>query len=131
MRVLNLQTATICDVTRVEAQGTIDSRRLGDWRETLQDVVARGAESIVIDIARVTSWTAAAQAALIRAMHLARESGRSLSLVGMTQELWSEAEDSGLARQLPVADRQIDLTDAVPDPVRKPVGGLTPSLTLS
>lgn len=114
---LNLQTATICDVTRVEAQGTIDSRRLGDWRETLQDVVARGAESIVVDIARVTSWSAAAQAALIRAMHLARESGRSLSLTGMSSELWSEAQDSGLARQLPVSDQQIDLTDAPAIPV--------------
>jgi anti-anti-sigma factor len=119
MRVLNLQTATICDVTRVEAQGTIDSRRLGDWRETLQDVVARGAESIVVDIARVTSWSAAAQAALIRAMHLARESGRSLSVVGMTSELWTEAQDSGLARQLPVAEQHIDLTDVahVPETV--------------
>jgi anti-anti-sigma factor len=107
--VLKVWTTTVCDVTRLEAEGAVDGRYLGAWREALHQAVVSGAESVVIDVGRLTSWSVAAQAALIRAAHLARECGRRLSLANTTGTLLEQARLCGLDRQLPT-EQVIDLT---------------------
>jgi anti-anti-sigma factor len=107
--VLKVWTTTVCDVTRLEAEGAVDGRYLGAWREALHQAVVSGAESVVIDVGQLTSWSVAAQAALIRAAHLAREIGRRLSLTNASGTLLEQARLCGLDRQLPIEPRLIDL----------------------
>jgi len=108
--VLKVWTTTVCDVTRLEAEGAVDGRYLGAWREALHQAVVSGAESVVIDVGRLTSWSVAAQAALIRAAHLARECGRRLLLTNASGTLLEQARLCGLDRQLPV-EHVVKLTD--------------------
>jgi anti-anti-sigma factor len=107
--VLKVWTTTVCDVTRLEAEGAVDGRYLGAWREALHQAVVAGAESVVIDVGRLTSWSVAAQAAVIRAAHLARECGRRLLLTNITGTLLEQARLCGLERQLPM-EHVVDLT---------------------
>lgn len=106
---LKVWTTTVCDVTRLEAEGAVDGRHLGAWREALHQAVVSGAESVVIDVGRLTSWSVAAQAALIRAAHLARECGRRLLLANATGTLLEQARLCGLDRQLPIEQQVVDL----------------------
>jgi anti-anti-sigma factor len=108
--VLKVWTTTVCDVTRLEAEGAVDGRYLGAWREALHQAVVSGAESVVIDVGRLTSWSVAAQAALIRAAHLARECGRRLMLTNATGTLLDQARLCGLDRQLPIEPQLVDLS---------------------
>jgi anti-anti-sigma factor len=110
--VLKVWTTTVCDVTRLEAEGAVDGRYLGAWREALHQVAVSGAESVVVDVGRLTSWSVAAQAALIRATHLARECGRRLLLTNATGTLLEQARLCGLDRQLPTEQQVVDVTDA-------------------
>ena len=107
---LKVWTTTVCDVTRLEAEGAVDGRYLGAWREALHQAVVSGAESVVIDVGQLTSWSVAAQAALIRAAHLAREVGRRLSLTNASGTLLEQARLCGLDRQLPIEPRLVDVT---------------------
>ena len=107
---LKVWTTTVCDVTRLEAEGAVDGRYLGAWREALHQAVVSGAESVVIDVGRLTSWSVAAQAALIRAAHLARECGRRLMLTNATGTLLDQARLCGLDRQLPIEPQLVDLS---------------------
>jgi len=108
--VLKVWTTTVCDVTRLEAEGAVDGRYLGAWREALHQAVVSGAESVVIDVGRLTSWSVAAQLALIRAVHLARECGRRLLLTNATGTLLEQARLCGLDRQLPIEPHVVDLS---------------------
>lgn len=110
---LKVWTTTVCDVTRLEAEGAVDGRYLGAWREALHQAVVSGAESVVIDVGRLTSWSVPAQAALIRSAHLARECGRRLLLANVTGTLLDQARLCGLDRQLPI-ERLVDLTGSGP-----------------
>ena len=111
---LKVWTTTICDVTRLEAEGSIDARQLGTWREALHGVAVDGAESVVVDVGRVCSWSVAAQAALIRAAHVARECGRRFSLVNASDALLEQARLCGLDSQLPGRPGMVRVLDGAP-----------------
>lgn len=113
---LKVWTTTVCDVTRLEAEGAVDGRYLGAWREALHQAVVSGAESVVVDVGRLTSWSVAAQAALIRAAHLARECGHRLLLANTTGTLLEQARLCGLDRQLPTDPRVVDVTGSADTP---------------
>jgi anti-sigma B factor antagonist len=92
------------DVPVIAVSGEIDVATAPQLRETLQDVIARGKTTIVLDLLGVTFLDSTALGVLVGALKRCRESGGDLQVVVAEPRILKIFEITGLTSVFTIVD---------------------------